>query len=188
MTGILSLNGRMYTNKRREGNLSIISILSHVLQQVSLLISWLMALPQLLRAASHTTSNPNSCVIFVTRGFCVHGWRCGGIVLDEEVYRELERTFGTKFTGEWISMQQLKEIIFKIGRDSLLASCADMDKAPYYPHYFSLQTPTGEGSPTSAQLYPGFHYMGWHKPITTLTAVLEATLVTSRFFLPILWD
>ena len=51
--------------------------------------------------------------------------------------RELERDFGTKFTekllkdgGDEVSKQHLKEIIFKIGRGSLLASCAVVDKAP----------------------------------------------------------
>ena len=51
--------------------------------------------------------------------------------------RELERDFGTKFTekllkdgGDGVSKQHLKEIIFKIGRESLLASCAVMDKSP----------------------------------------------------------
>ena len=44
--------------------------------------------------------------------------------------RELERAFGTKFTekllkdgGDEVSKQQLEEIIFRIGRESLLASC-----------------------------------------------------------------
>ena len=51
--------------------------------------------------------------------------------------RELERVFGTKFTekllkdgGDGVFKQPLKEIIFKTGRDSLLASCAVVDKAP----------------------------------------------------------
>ena len=51
--------------------------------------------------------------------------------------RELERVFGTKFTekllkdgGDGVSKRHLKEIIFKIGRESLLASCAVADKAP----------------------------------------------------------
>ena len=51
--------------------------------------------------------------------------------------RELERDFGTKFTekllkdgGDGVSKQHLKEIIFKIGRGSLLAGCAVVDKAP----------------------------------------------------------
>ena len=51
--------------------------------------------------------------------------------------RELERDFGTKFTekllkdsGDGVSKRHLKEMIFKIGRDSLLASCAVVDKAP----------------------------------------------------------
>ena len=51
--------------------------------------------------------------------------------------RELERAFGTKFTkkllkdgGDGVSKRHLKEIIFKIGRESLLASCGVVDKAP----------------------------------------------------------
>ena len=32
--------------------------------------------------------------------------------------------------GGGVSKQRLKEIIFKIGRESLLASCAEMDKVP----------------------------------------------------------
>ena len=51
--------------------------------------------------------------------------------------RELERNFGTKFTekllkdgGDRVSKRHLKEIFFKSGRVSLLASCAVVDKAP----------------------------------------------------------
>ena len=49
----------------------------------------------------------------------------------------LRANFGTKFTekplkdgGDGDSKRHLKEIIFKIGRESLLASCAVVDKAP----------------------------------------------------------
>ena len=51
--------------------------------------------------------------------------------------RELETAFGTEFTedllkdnGGGVSKRQFKEIIFKIGRESLLASCAEMGKVP----------------------------------------------------------
>ena len=49
--------------------------------------------------------------------------------------RKLETAFGTKFAedllkdgGGGVSKQWLKEIIFRIGRESLLASCAETDK------------------------------------------------------------
>ena len=51
--------------------------------------------------------------------------------------RELEMAFGTKFTEDLlkdgrggVSERQLKEIIFKVGRESHVASCAKTGKVP----------------------------------------------------------
>jgi len=60
-------------------------------------------------------------------------WRACVLLCLVKECRELERDFGTekllKDGGDGVSKRHLKEIIFKIGRESLLASCEVVDKA-----------------------------------------------------------